>query len=95
MIETGVPLVQATVADAYTNALTLNCPDTTRLTIYVFNASVLYQIAYDRAGSQFYQIESDLPPGFHSLARNCSAIRFRNMIAGTPAIVSCKALQPG
>lgn len=86
------PLNRASVGDGYTNAATYNCPGARRLTIFVYNNSVLYELAYDRAGNQWVPNESELPPGFHSLARDCSGIRFRNLVAGSVGIVSVKAV---
>lgn len=93
MREIGLPLSQVPVGDAYAQATTVNCPGAKRITVFVFNNSVYYQLALDRDGNQWYQLESDLPPGFHSLARVCSGIRFRNFIAGQVATISVKALQ--
>lgn len=93
MREFGIPLNQLACADTYSAAATVNCPGARRLTIFVYNNSLLYQLAYDRDGSNFIDLESELPPGFHSFARDCNGVRFRNLIAGSVALVSVKMLR--
>ena len=86
-------LNRANCADTYSSAATIIATGTKRITIFVYNNAVLYQLAQDNAGSQWGVAESELPPGFHSFARECSGIRFRNLQPGSIAIVSAKMLQ--
>ncbi len=87
-----IPLNRVSCGDGYTSAATVNCPGAKRLTIFVYNNAILYQLAYDRDGNQWLPAEAELPPGFHSLARVCSGIRFRNLISGYPGVVSVKVV---
>lgn len=79
--------------DAYSLAGTIVATGAKRLTIFVYNNSILYQLALDERGGQWQGLESELPPGFHSFARECSGIRFRNLVAGSVGIVSIKMLR--
>lgn len=92
MLEIGV-LNRFACSDAYSLAGTLIATGASRLTIFVYNNSVLYQVATDDKGAVWQGLESELPPGFHSFARDCSGIRFRNLLAGNIALVSVKMLQ--
>jgi len=85
-------LNRVVVGDGYTQAATLISPGVRALTIFVYNNSVLYQLATDKNGQSFSAFEAELSPGYFSLARDCSGIRFRNEIAGQVGIVSVKLL---
>lgn len=87
--EIGV-LNRFSCADGYTQAGTVIATGTKRITIFVYNNTVLYQVATDSKGSQWQALESELPPGFHSFARTCSGIRFRNFLSGAVGLVSVK-----
>lgn len=90
--EIGV-LNRITVGDAYTPGATIIAAGTRAITIFVYNNSVLYQLATDLNGNQWNQYDSELSPGYFSFSRNCSGIKFRNFIAGQVAIVSVKMLK--
>ena len=90
--EIGV-LNRVTVGDTYTDAATLIAPVTRGFTIFVYNNSILYELALDTKGTQWSPYESELSPGYFSIARPCSGIRFRNFVTAQAGIVSVKALR--
>jgi len=85
-------LNRVVVADTYTTAASIIAPTTRAITIFVYNNAVIYELAYDPNGLNFDPGESELGPGYFSLSRTCSAIRFRNEVAGQVALISVKML---
>lgn len=90
MQELGV-INQLSCGPNYTAASTLVATNTKRITVFVYNNAVLYQVAIDNKGA-VWSPDSELPPGFHNFSRECSGIRFRNEIGANVAIVSAKML---
>jgi len=87
-------LINVTCGNGYTEAATIRQAEISRLVIQVFNNPVLYQISYDVNGWNFDQFEKVLYPSFATLAspfvsRKGYAIRFRNFVAGSNAVVNC------
>lgn len=83
-------LNNVTTANGYTNAATLSCPRSTRVTLYVRNASVYYQLGQGWPSTSWGP-EKFLPPGTLSGQRTCDAIRLRSALAGAPAQVTVDA----
>lgn len=87
-------LINVTCANGYTDAATIRQAEISRVVIQTFNNPVLYQIAYDKNGWNFDQFEHVLYPSLATLAspfivKKGSAIRFRNFVAGSNAVVNC------
>lgn len=91
-MQKGLSVTRKAIGDGYTDQSTFILAGTRRITIFVYNNSVAYQLANDDRGTQWDLQESELPQGFFSLRRDCSGIRFRNYVAGQVAVVSADLL---
>lgn len=81
-----------TTQDSYVDALTVRLPGAVRIFFQVANAGVLYQEDKSDEGKGLWTEERFLTPSIGSFDRQCSGLRFRSAVAGTPAQVSVELL---
>lgn len=92
------------IGDNFSDSVgTLYCSNSKTITVQVFNANVLYQLAIGRVGvsslrgGEAWTEERLLAPGFWNFDESdfyggvAHSIRFRNAVAGTPGTVSASA----
>lgn len=85
-------LNNVTAGDDYTAAATLEgVAGGVQVALHVFNAAVVYQLAHGYPGGS-WGAERQLSPGFHTLARRATGVRFRAAVPGlaTPPQVSAE-----
>lgn len=90
-------LNNVTTGNAYSDANTLECPNSQRATVEVNNAAIFYQ----RTGpelvgvaprAEVFMEETYLIPGIHQVSGRMTRFRVRSAVAGTPAQVTVRAL---
>lgn len=85
-----------TTTDQYSDANTLQCPNTVRLNLKVFNNGIFLAIGTSAVptGAQMGN-EVFYPPGMYSLDRSINAASVRSADPGSPAIVAMDAWREG
>lgn len=84
-------LINATTADAWSEAATLLAPGATRFVVQVSNAAVIYQLGHGWPNVVWDSDERALLPVVAALERRADAMRFRSRVPGSPAIVDASA----
>jgi hypothetical protein len=69
----------------------LLCPGTVRIRFQVSNAAIRYRVGQG-SPPHYLEDEYELLPMMGGLDEVCDAVQVRSAIAGTPAVVSIKAL---
>lgn len=86
-------LNNVTTQNAYTPATSLQCPESVRFNLHVFNASIYWRIGSSpgtRPGAQV-GVEIFRAPGYYSYDRPLDVIELRSGVAGIPAQVTVDA----
>jgi hypothetical protein len=80
-------------ADIYTNAATLQCPDSVRFNLHVFNAAIFFSIGSAPGTQPGVQSSGEIfrGPGLYSMDRNLDQIQVRSAAKGVPAQVTIDA----
>lgn len=83
--------------DAYTPATTLQCPDSVRFNLHVFNASIYWRIGNAPGVNPGAQSTSEIfrAPGYYSFDRFLDVLEVRSGVAGVPAQVTADAWRAG
>lgn len=89
-------LNNAETGDAYKAAAELQCPNSVRVNIHVFNAGIFFTLGSSpvQPGAQLTS-EIFRAPGLYSMDRPLDVIRFRSSAVGKPARVTCDAWRSG
>ncbi len=85
----------ATSADAYSAANTLECPSTVRFVLQVNNAAIYLQRSGALGvapGGETFMPEVLFVPGIYPFNRRTNRLRWRSAAAGVPAQVTIEAL---
>lgn len=86
-------LNNVTTKNEYDSSTTLNCTESIRFNLHVFNAAIYWRMGTTpgvRPGAQSGQ-EIFRAPGYYSYDRKCDTIEVRSAVAGVPAQVTIDA----
>jgi hypothetical protein len=86
-------LNNVTTADTYVQANTLQCPDSVRFNIHVYNAAVFFSIGSAPGTQPGVQSTGEIfrSPGLYSMDRKLDQIQVRSAVKGVPAQVTIDA----
>jgi hypothetical protein len=90
-------LNNVTTQNAYVPATTLQCPDSVRFNLHVFNASIYWRIGNAPGVTPGAQSGAEIfrAPGYYSMDRYLDQVEVRSGVAGVPAQVTIDAWREG
>lgn len=90
-------LNNVTTQNVFAQATTLQCTDSVRFNLHVFNASIYFRIGNAPGVQPGAQATTEIfrAPGLYSMDRHVDTIEVRSAVAGVPAQVTIDAWREG
>lgn len=90
-------LNNVTTLDKYDRTTTLNCPDSVRFNLHVFNAGIYFRLGSAPGTQPGAQATNEIfrAPGKYSMDRHLDQVEIRSAVSGVPAQVTVDAWRAG